>query len=185
MHFSIKARLRYYVTVTVSLLCMGLSASAQTQLRAAVGKVDITPKTHEILWGFEGRSAPSTGTLDPLYARILVLEAGKTRLAIVAVDLGRSFGEASLDALQARVRAQSGISCLLVCVSHTHSAPIVNDAYKGPRPAWEQNALDGIAASIAAAVDRLQPAKIGVGTGSVFIGHNRLRTNDDGTVSLV
>ena len=41
----------------------------------------------------------------------------------------------------------------------------------------------GIAAGIKSSVDHLQDARIGVGTGSVFIGHNRLRVNDDGTVS--
>jgi hypothetical protein len=43
--------------------------------------------------------------------------------------------------------------------------------------------LDGIAAAIKNAADHLQDARIGTGIGSVFIGHNRLRVNDDGTVS--
>jgi neutral ceramidase len=171
--------------VVVALLFAPLFVVAQTKpgLRAAVAKVDITPKTHEILWGFEERSTPSTGTLDPLYARVLVLEAGDKRLAIVALDLGRSFGENSLDRLQARVRKESGISCLLVCASHTHSAPIVKDEYKTEPPEWERNALDGIADAVHSAVGQLQEARIGVGTGSVLIGHNRLRVSDDGTVS--
>ena len=36
---------------------------------------------------------------------------------------------------------------------------------------------------IKSAADHLQDARIGSGTGSVFIGHNRLRVDDDGTVS--
>jgi len=168
------------VCLTVYLSC--LSASAQSGLRAAVAKVDITPKTHEVLWGFEERLAPATTTLDPLYARILVLEAGGKRLAIVTLDLGRSFGEASLDRLQEQVQKSSAISCLLVSASHTHGAPIVKDEYDAGPPEWERSALDAIAAAISTAAGRLQDARIGVGTGSVLIGHNRLRVNDDGTV---
>lgn len=177
-------RAQILAAVSVSLFFTGLNASAQSGLKAAVAKVDITPKTHEVMWGFEERVTPATSTLDPLYARILVLEAGGKRLAIVTVDLGRSFGEASLDRLQEQVQKSSGISCLLVTASHTHSAPIVNDEYgaAGP-PEWERNALDAIATGVSAAAGRLQEARIGVGTGSVLIGHNRLRVNDDGTVS--
>lgn len=90
------------------------SCRARAELRAGVARVDITPKTHEPLWGFEDRTDPSTGTLDPLYARVLVLEAGGKRIAIVAVDLGRSFGESSLDYLNEVVGKSSGISCLLL-----------------------------------------------------------------------
>src|SRR5215470_15806471 len=166
-----------------SILLLWGSGTAGAELRASVARVDITPKTHEPMWGFEDRTDPATGTLDPLYARILVLEAGGKRIAIVALDLGRTFGEPSLDHLKEIVSKSSGISCLLVSASHTHGAPVIKDEYDGAPPEWEQKALDGIAAAIKNATDHLQDARIGTGTGSVFVGHNRLRVNDDGTVS--
>ena len=167
----------------VSILLLWGSCTARAELRAGVARVDITPKTHEPMWGFEDRTDPATGTLDPLYARILVLEAAGKRIALVALDLGRTFGEPSLDHLKEVVGKSSGISCLLVSASHTHGAPVIKDEYDGGPPEWEQRALDGIAVGIKTAADHLQDARIGVGTGSVFIGHNRLRVNDDGTVS--
>jgi neutral ceramidase len=167
----------------VCILLLWGSCPARAELRAGVAKVEITPKTHEPLWGFEDRTDPATGTLDPLYARILVLEAGGRRIAIVAADLGRSFGEPSLDHLKAVVSKSSGISCLLLTATHTHAAPVIKDEYDGAPPEWERTALDAIAAGIKTASDNLQEARIGSGTGSVFIGHNRLRVNDDGTVS--
>src|ERR1035437_4327560 len=170
-------------TCIVGVLLLWASCIAHAQLRAGVAKVDITPKTLLPMWGFEVRTGPATGTLDPLYARVLVLEAGGKRLAIVTLDLGRSFGEASLDHLKEVVSKSSGISCLLLTASHTHSAPVIKDEYDGAPPEWEQQALDGIAAAIQSATDHLQVAQIGSGTGSVFIGHNRLRVNDNGTVS--
>jgi hypothetical protein len=171
-----------FLTV-VCILFLWDSSIAHAQLRAGVAKVDITPKTHEPLWGFEDRTDPATGTLDPLNAHILVLEAGGKRLALVTLDLGRTFGEPSLDYLKEVVSKSSGISCLLLSASHTHGAPVIKDEYAGARPEWEQRALDGIAAAIKTTSDHLQDARIGSGTGSVFIGHNRLRVNDDGTVS--
>lgn len=167
----------------VCILLLWGTCIARAELRAGVAKVDITPITHEPLWGFEERMDPSTGTLDPLYARILVLEAGGKRLAIVTLDLGRTFGEPSLDHLKEVVSKSSGISCLLLTASHTHGAPVIKDEYAGAPPDWEQKALDAIAAAIKTASDNLQRARIGSGTGSVFIGHNRLRLNDDGTIN--
>jgi hypothetical protein len=64
------------VLVAVCLCLLFSSWRANAELRAGVAKVDITPKTLEQLWGFGARVDPATGTLDPLYARILVLEAG-------------------------------------------------------------------------------------------------------------
>src|SRR5579864_8134200 len=134
------------------LMVVLMTIPAWAALRTGVAKVDITPTTHEIMWGFEDRLAPSESTLDPLYARVLVLEAGDRRLAIIALDLGRSFGEPALDRLRESLRKTSRISCLLVSASHTHSAPIVKDEYPGAPPEWEGRALQRIESSVAEAV---------------------------------
>jgi neutral ceramidase len=114
---------------------------------------------------------------------VLVLEAGSRRLALVTLDLGRSFGPASLERLGDAARRSSRISCLLVAASHTHGAPTVRDEYENGPPAWEQAALEKIGRAIAQAVAALREARIGVGTGVAYIGHNRLRVNRDGSVS--
>jgi hypothetical protein len=152
-------------------------------LRAGVAKADITPATHEVMWGFEERLTPASGTLDPLFARVLVLEAGKNRLGIVTLDLGRSFGPASLAELEQSTRRTSGISSLLVAASHTHSAPVIRDEYKDGPPQWERAALAKIEGALAEAGSHLSDARIGTGTGVVYIGHNRLRANADGSVA--
>ena len=98
------------------LLLTSLALHAAT-LRAGVAKTDITPATHEVMWGFEDRLAPAESTLDPLFARILVLEAGTQRLAVVALDLGRSFGEPSLDRLRDSARKSSGLRSAMETVA--------------------------------------------------------------------
>ncbi|HUD98339.1 MAG TPA: neutral/alkaline non-lysosomal ceramidase N-terminal domain-containing protein [Bryobacteraceae bacterium] len=169
------------------LLTVAPRGLAGATLRAGVARVDITPPPGEFMWGYESRRQPATGTLDPLYARVLVLEAGpeksSRRLALVTLDLGRSFGPSSLARLRAAAQQSSGIACLLVAASHTHSGPVIRDEYRDAPPAWEQAALDKIAHAIAEAAGSLQPARLGVGTGAVYIGHNRLRVNPDGSVS--
>src|SRR5215469_1497961 len=88
------------------------SVAMAEALKAGVTKVDITPTAGVPLWGFSDRKSSSTGTRDPLYARVLVLEAGDKRLALVSVDLGRPFGPGSLD--QLRKATQKDISVLIV-----------------------------------------------------------------------
>ncbi|HUX10689.1 MAG TPA: hypothetical protein VMW51_08590, partial [Terriglobia bacterium] len=64
-------------------------------LKAGVARVDITPPAGVQMWGYFNRLKGAEGTIDPLYARVLVLEAGEQRLAYVDLDLGRTFGPAS------------------------------------------------------------------------------------------
>src|SRR5438105_12807958 len=150
-------------------------------LRAAVTTADITPAPGARLWGYCSRKAPATGTLDPLYARVLVLETGSQRLAVVSVDLGRPFGAASLQWLRNATR--NDVSFLILTATHTHSGPVVQDDFPAEKPAWETAALEKIAEAVAKACKNLTQAQIGTGYGSAFIGHNRLRVNSDGSVS--
>src|SRR5882672_2429119 len=73
-------------------------------LKAGVAKVDITPPPNQLLWGYAERVKPASGTLDPLYARVLVLESGAERLAWVDLDLGRTFGPDSSSRLREAAR---------------------------------------------------------------------------------
>ena len=85
-----------HLCIVAFALCLMPYSAKSAPLKAGVAKVDITPPTGVLMWGYFDRLTPSKATLDPLYARVLVLEAGETRLALVALDLGRTFGPASL-----------------------------------------------------------------------------------------
>jgi hypothetical protein len=128
----------------------------------------------------------STGILDPLYARVLVLEVGDRRLALVTLDLGRTFGEPVLAQLRRQVSASAGISYLIVTASHTHSGPNILDEYPGNSPpAWEKNAVNKIADAVSEAGRHLVDARIGVGRGEVYIGYNRRVVHPDGSVTML
>ncbi|HMX27139.1 MAG TPA: hypothetical protein PKC13_16175, partial [Blastocatellia bacterium] len=75
------------------LLCAAaVAANAQNTLRAGASRVDITPPPGVEMWGYFDRSGPATATLDPLFARVLVLDDGRQTIALITLDLGRSFG---------------------------------------------------------------------------------------------
>jgi hypothetical protein len=94
-------------------MLMASDVTLAATLRAGVAKLEITPPIGESMWGYESRTKPAIGTLDPLEARVLVLQAGDSRIGLVTVDLGRVFGPASLDRLRTAARSY-GIACLLV-----------------------------------------------------------------------
>ena len=153
--------------------------------KAGVAKVDITPPPGLPMYGYFDRTQPATGTLDPLYARVVVLEAEGKRLALVTLDLGRVFGPASLASLRERLAKTSGISLLLITASHTHSGPNIVDEYPSHRPpSWEATDLDKIAGAVAEACAHLTEARLGTGYGRAYIGYNRRRVFPDGTVSM-
>ena len=128
------------------------------------------------MWGYFDRKTPSQGTLDPLYARVLVLEAGDVRVALVALDLGRTFGPSEIVQLRERAKSSSNTSYVLVAASHTHAGPVIMDEYApGQTPAWETADLEKISTAIQEAASHLVPARIGTGYGEKTIGYNRRR----------
>src|SRR5437868_1401156 len=97
------------------------AAQQAGQLRAGVGKAEITPRVGTPLGGYGDRKGkPSTGAHDPLFAKALILDDGKSRATIVTTDL-----IGSNPAITLRVAMKTGTppERLLLCASHTHSGP--------------------------------------------------------------
>lgn len=169
-----------WMLVFFGMMCIGIMPLPAESLRGAVARVEITPPPGLKMWGFAARKGPSTGTLDPLYAKVLVLASSDKRIAVVTLDLGRSFGPASLASLQESVRKSSNITFLLVAASHTHSGPSVANQYPEDRaPDWETAAIANIAKAIDSASAHLLPVRIGADYGLTYIGYNRLQTKLD------
>src|SRR5205807_9565724 len=72
------------------LLVMTLAARADSlPLRAGVARAEITPAAFMPMYGYANRKCgPANGMHDPLFAKVLVLASGDSRLAIVTLDLG-------------------------------------------------------------------------------------------------
>ena len=93
-------------------------AAAAGPLKAGVARVDITPPLGLTMYGYGGRKAGATGVRDPLMARVLVLEAGETRVAFVGLDLGEPPALDWVKRLRANASKSSGIS---YCTRHSHA----------------------------------------------------------------
>jgi hypothetical protein len=151
--------------------------------KVGIARRDITPKEPVPMWGYGARhDALSTGTLDPLYATALVIQADTNKLAIVGLDLGRSPSERSLQNIRQRIKADCGIEYSFIAGSHTHHGPVLELADeegkgKGKFDAairYYQQLEEGIVAAIAESNSRLTAAK--QATGSIKLdGFNRNR----------
>jgi hypothetical protein len=160
-----------------------LAVNAQS-FKAGVARADITPGPGVELWGYSNRSGPATGTLDPLYARVLVLDDGSQAVAVVTLDLGRSFGQPQMNFVRERVRQMHSVNEVMFIASHTHSGPVIDEDYEQV-PEWEQRALDKIVQAIGTARGRMTEARLGVGYGQVILGHNRRYIQSDGSVKML
>ncbi|HEX5411166.1 MAG TPA: neutral/alkaline non-lysosomal ceramidase N-terminal domain-containing protein [Terriglobia bacterium] len=158
-------------------------------LRAGVARTEITPSAGLPMYGYFDRiknNETATGTLDPLFSRVLVLEAGQTRVAIVTLDLGRTFDSATVDRIRTALHQQDNISGLMLTASHTHSGPnIVDVDPPAAVMAWEKLAAEKIIRAAHEACDHLAEARLGTGYGSVYIGYNRRVINPDGMIRML
>ncbi|MCX6625724.1 MAG: neutral/alkaline non-lysosomal ceramidase N-terminal domain-containing protein, partial [Acidobacteria bacterium] len=182
-----------YRLLTLSLLLLS-SIPARAEFRAAVAKVDITPATPQWLLGYGARQ--STGVLDRLYHRILVLDDGRTQFVLVASDLCL-VSPSEYDRVAAMVKQRFALDPVQLWWSftHTHSAPEVGPAglpavFLGDRyrhefdaaytALVEQKLLEGIGQARAA----LRPARLGVGRGVSYANINRRARDVDGQTFL-
>src|SRR5581483_8715702 len=97
------------LALSVFVCANGYTQSTETTFKAGIARREITPREPVPMWGYGDRHDKlSEGTLDPLYAVALVLQAGAQKLAIVGLDLGRAPAEASLQKIRQRI-AEVGI----------------------------------------------------------------------------
>lgn len=114
--------MRGSLCVVIALLC---PLAAQT-FQAGAARRDITPREPVPMWGYGDRHDKlSDGTLDPLYADALVIDAGGAKLAIVGLDLGRAPAEPSLQRIRQRILKETGIAHSFIAGSHTHHGPVL------------------------------------------------------------
>ncbi len=158
--------------VALSLLLFVGGFAAEPVFKAGAAKRDITPTEPVPMWGYGARHAQlSVGTIDPLHAAVVVIQAGDHKLAIVGLDLGRSPSEQSLQNIRQRIKADAGIEHSFIAGSHTHHGPLLelSDAIgkgKGRFDAairYNKQVEDAIVAAIVDANKSLVPAKLATG----------------------
>ena len=93
-------------------------------LSAGTAHAIINPPTGTDLCGYAGRIPGCTGVHDDLHAKALILDDGRTRAAIVSLDLVGLSG-AQVARIRNDASARTGIpgANILVGCSHTHAGP--------------------------------------------------------------
>jgi len=147
------------------LVCYPLAEAKE--FRAGAATSNSTPPLGDAIIG-NWAPIPSTHVHDELHARCLVLDDGKTKLALVVCD---SLGMNRLVSEEARkqIAAQTKIprECVLISATHTHSA---TSALGQDRPAamhmlddYQKFMARRIADGVVRAVNDLRPAEIAFG----------------------
>ena len=146
-------------------------------LRAGVARRIITPPKGIFLIGYGDRTKGNLGVHDDLTASALVFDDGKTRLAILALDM-LAINEFVVD----RVRARLAGTEVLLCCSHTHSGPIAYADEKSSRLNREYIDLlvERIVEAVHEATDNLAPARLEWSQGEADIAINRRERQLDG-----
>ena len=152
------------LTMFLAFACgFGAPAPKAPSLRAGAAAVDISPRQFPVNMpgGFSANMAQ--GSHDPLHACALALDDGVTTLAIVVVDnLGVGPETANEAKALASKRCDIKPEKILVCATHTHSAPAAGSG-GGPSAAvaYRTIMVEGIAESIVRAYGALRPAAVG------------------------
>jgi neutral ceramidase len=164
------------LTAALHLLAVsGLTTAQQSpepRFRAGAAASNITPPLGELIVG-NWTPIPATHVHDELHARCLVLESGDERIAIVIAD-NVGIPQRVLDEAKRLAQKQSKIPVerILIASTHTHSATTARaseGAEDDAKPlTFYQTFLAGrIADGIQRAINHLEPARIGWGSGSL------------------
>jgi len=136
-------------------------------LKAGASQVNITPPVGTTLVG-KWFARRSTGVNDELFANALVLDDGRTRLALVSCDV-LSIGNTTKRGVRNIVGRETDIDPdnVFLCGTHTHSGPaIVSVLGTDADEAYTEHFMKMVAGSVQMANDRLGDASLGIGSGS-------------------
>lgn len=192
-------RLQFGCVTLLLLLVTASNVSAQ-KVKAGVAQKEITPPIGYRMAGYFNERL-STGTHDPLWAKAIVMDDGKQKLAMVFCDLvGVSLNISTNARAQASQRTGIPVSNILISATHTHTAPLfegvirdylhgdaVKESGKDSREEMDypKFLIDQIVDAIVHANSKLQAAELNTGVGKrEDISFNRRYHMKNGTVAF-
>ena len=195
---SVKIRFRSGIAVRITcchLLCllMSMSVLSGATFRASVVKVDITPNSPQWLMGYAPRQ--SNGVHDHIYHRILAMDDGHVLFFLISSDLCL-FSPSVSDDVTAQLHKELGVEPQNVwwSVTHSHAAPEVGPPgmYKVLlgrsnhewNRAYAAQVINSLIDGVKQAREKLEPARIAIGTGMAMANINRRAKDENGKVTL-
>lgn len=165
----------------VALALVAAPLIAQTRIaetRIGAAKVDITPDVPVALAGYsEPQDRMSEGVHDRLYARALAFRNGSKKLVLVSCDLS-GLQTVPISYYRKELLARFGLESaeLLLCGTHTHSAPMLFLNARYPHPnnyAYTEGLKAKLSEAIGKALASAAAARIAVGVGQSVVAVNR------------
>ena len=114
-----------------------------------------------------GENRAANGVHDDLWARAMVIDDGKTRLAIVVLDAIGFMNNDVID-VRERVSKESGITYAIICSTHTHEGPDLlglwgpNPITSGINPAHMEYVKNQAAKAIDHAAKNIRPVRLSI-----------------------
>jgi neutral ceramidase len=141
-------------------------------LRVGAARIDITPPADAL-------PIPYTSIRDPIYVRAIVLDNSVTRAVLLGVDLIGIDEDLWADASkQISEELQCPTENIALSATHSHSTPYPD--WGGPNappdpnlPSFRAKLKAGIIEAVREAKGKLQPARMGFGTGATYLNVNR------------
>lgn len=161
-------------------------------LQCGTAKVNITPPVGTWLAGFGSRKTPSDGILDDLYAKMLVLSDGKTKIAMVTADLLWFPADVTKN-IRTLIEEKIGIPSenVFLSASHTHYGPLMREYKVGPFSRFKADYAylceleEKIAGAVSAANMKMTGITIGTAKGRIpELIYNRRPTKNDSLIML-
>ena len=170
-----KTRLVFLESVLALLACLTAAAATPGSLRVGAARIDITPASDP--------ANPPTGKYEHerLYVRAIVLDNGSARAVLIGADQGM-LSELIWTAASKQIahEVDCPVANIIMSATHTHSgwgagAPIPRG---GPMAAPDPNQppppiVAQIVDAVRQAKAKLQPARMGFGTGFSYLNVNR------------
>jgi hypothetical protein len=155
------------------LLGMASAVAHAGELRAGAARVSITPTADEFPYQI-GREKPFVGVHDDVYARALVLDDGKTRVALVVEEV-ESVPDPKGTVTQVAQALGVPESNVIVSATHTHESLTVFIHGSKLTPAQQaeiEHCRSGAVNAARQAAVNLQPARISFGRGEAYVNIN-------------
>jgi hypothetical protein len=181
---------RHSLIAVLTLVFLPWTTAAETNWKAGVAKVVITPDKPMWMSGYASRTKPAEGKVHDLWAKALVLEdSSRRRCVLVTMDLVGIPREVSV-AVCDEIRKKHGLAreAVMLSVSHTHSGPVVGSNLRamyfleGEQEKLVEEytkTLQGkLVALVGEALSKLAPARIEWGNGHATFAVNRRKNKE-------
>src|SRR6266487_6260903 len=167
-------RIALFFAFSVQFLPNVVSAAVAGPLKAGAARVEITPDANAI-------PRPFTSILDSLYARAIYLENGHDRAVLLNADVG-AIADAIIDKDSSDISRELNVTAanILISATHDHNAifggprlPNANATHNAAVEAFQAKLISGLVQAAKQAHDKMQPARMGFGTGNLYLNVNR------------